>query len=102
MVVRVLEMLPLWSRVPRDGRKPARLSNAPMTAEEKMADRTYDVEITITKTVRVRVPDDVLIGSNSDPEEAAEEFALGGKSSWPDYVLTESEDHDIESVRLVR
>lgn len=67
-----------------------------------MADRIYDVEITITKTVRVRVPDDVLTGSNNDPEEAAEEFALGGKASWPNYVLTESQDTDIESVREVR
>lgn len=68
-----------------------------------MADRIFDVEITITKTVRVRVPADMKDHPpHSDDEDAAEEFALGGKAAWPEYVISEDEDYDIESVRELK
>jgi hypothetical protein len=65
-----------------------------------MSDRIYDVEITISKTVRVRVPvdDHAVVQPDEDPEAVAEEFALGGKVAWPDYVISVSTDHDVESV----
>lgn len=62
-----------------------------------MADKIYDVVITVTKTVRVRVPDD-LVEEDETAEDVAEEFALGGKSSWPDYVISEDVESDVESV----
>lgn len=66
-----------------------------------MADRIFDVEITITKMVRVRVPvdDPKVVREGEDVEDIAEEFALGGKASWPEWVISEDEDHDVESVR---
>ena len=67
-----------------------------------MDGRVFDVTVTITKTVRVKVPDDVLSKTNpEDPKEVAEEFALGGRSSWPKYVINEDEYYDIDSVREV-
>ena len=68
-----------------------------------MADqfRTYDVELTITKTVRVRVPLDEKITNGDAPEKVAEEFATGGKALWPEWVISEDEDLDIDSVREV-
>ena len=66
-----------------------------------MADRFYDVEIIVTKNVRVRVPDNALDPPTDCPIEAAEEFALGGASSWPDYVMHEDADHQVETVTQV-
>lgn len=63
-----------------------------------MAERIYKVEVVTTRIVKVRVPDDVLSGSNNDPVEAAEEFAIGGKAAWPKYVLSEHSDYEVESV----
>lgn len=65
-----------------------------------MSETIFDVELTVTKTVRVRVPSSVLNDGGS-PEEAAEEFAQGGKAAWPDYVISEDEDCDVDSVTLV-
>lgn len=68
-----------------------------------MPDRIFDVEITITKTVRVRIPDDMKNHPPRTPdEESAEELALGGKAAWPEYVLSEDEDFEVESVREVK
>jgi hypothetical protein len=62
------------------------------------ADRIFDVEVIVTRFVRVRVPDDPEILMGNSPEEVAEEFAGGG---WPEYVLSQEEDYTIESVRSV-
>lgn len=68
-----------------------------------MTTKTFEVEITITKFVKVRVPSEVLEGPPyGTAEDAAEEFALGGKSSWPEYVISEDEDYDVESVREIK
>lgn len=68
-----------------------------------MADRIFDVEYTLTRTVRVRVPNDPqIVYRGENPEDVAEEFALGGKSAWPEYVLSSDEDYDVESVREIR
>jgi hypothetical protein len=64
-----------------------------------MSDNIFDVEITVTKFVRVRVPDDPEVLMGDTPEEVAEEFALGGKSGWKEYVISEEENYDVESVR---
>lgn len=67
-----------------------------------MADRVFDVELTITKTVRVKVPDYMKDHPpHSTDEEAAEEFAIGGKALWDEFVLSEDEDIDVESVTEV-
>lgn len=65
-----------------------------------MSETIFDVELTITKTVRVRVPADVL-STGENPEEAAKEFAQGGKAAWPDYVISEDEDCDVDGVTQV-
>lgn len=66
-----------------------------------MSEKIFDVEISITRKVRVRVPDDPAIVYSSrgeSQEDVAEEFALGGKGVWPDYVISSDEDYDVESV----
>lgn len=60
-------------------------------------ERIFDVEITTTRYVHVRVPADVL-NDGEDAEDAAEEFALGGKTSWPEYVISEEASPDVETV----
>lgn len=75
-----------------------------MASKVKLTERIFDVEITITKTVRVRVPDDPEIVYKSRGEtqaSVAEEFALGGKASWPEYVISSDEDYEIEGVKEV-
>lgn len=75
-----------------------------MADKVKLTDRIFDVEITITKTVRVRVPDDPEIVYKSRGETAAsvaEEFALGGKASWPEYVISSDEDYEIEGIKEI-
>lgn len=34
-------------------------------------------------------------------EEAAEEFALAGKSGWPEYIVSTDEDYDVDSIKEV-
>lgn len=63
--------------------------------------KTFDVEITTTKTVRVRVPLDPQIIGRDAPEKVAEEFAQGGKAAWPEYVLDEEEDTEVDAVNEV-
>lgn len=64
-----------------------------------MAERIFDVELTITKKVRVRVPDYIKDHTPyTSDEDSAEEFALGGKALWDEYVLSETTDCDVESV----
>lgn len=68
-----------------------------------MADKIYDVRVVITKTVRVRVPvDDAEVMGGSTPLEAAEEFGLGGKRSWPEFVISEESDHDVDDITEVK
>lgn len=70
-----------------------------------MPDRIFDVEITITKTVRVRVPDDpeiVYAARGETPATAAEDFALGGESQWPEYVISTDEDYEVDSIKEVK
>jgi hypothetical protein len=63
--------------------------------------KIFDVEITVSKTVRVKVPLDEKI-TNGDPlREVAEEFALGGKAAWPEWVLSEDEEFEVDGVREV-
>jgi hypothetical protein len=67
-----------------------------------MSEQVFDVIVTVTKKVRVKVPSEVLSKTRQeDPKEVAEEFALGGRSSWPEYVLSEDENYDVESVTEV-
>lgn len=65
-----------------------------------MGARVFDVLITIERTVRV-VVDPAKCGPVSDYQEAAEEFALGGKAAWGDYVLDEDEEYEVECVREI-
>ena len=65
-----------------------------------MSERIFDVEITVRKTVRVRVPDEVL--QRGTAEEAAEEFGLGGSRLWGKYVICENEEHDVEEIREIK
>ena len=67
-----------------------------------MADKIFDVLITIEKTVRVRVPDDQDVLQGDTPEEVAEEFAQGGRETWPDYFISCDEDLTVESVTRVK
>ena len=67
-----------------------------------MADRIFEVELVITKKVRVRVPDYVKDHAPyTSDEESAEEFALGGKATWNQFVIREDVDCDVESVREI-
>jgi hypothetical protein len=66
-----------------------------------MSERIYDVEISIIKTVRVRVPDDPQITMGDDVEDVAEEFALGGTGSWSEYVISEESETNVEEIREV-
>lgn len=72
-----------------------------------MTEKIFDVEISVTRRVRVRVPDDVVYKNRGETfadaafAAAAEEFAIGGKSGWPEYVISEDENYEIESVRAV-
>jgi hypothetical protein len=68
-----------------------------------MADKLFDVQITITKTIRVRIPanNPLLVSGDETAADVAEEIAIGGKERWPLLVLSEHEDFDIESVREV-
>jgi hypothetical protein len=61
-----------------------------------MADKIFDVTIITTKTVRVRVPAD-MVEPGEDPSMVAEEFALGGKLQWSGYVISEDGDYEIDS-----
>lgn len=63
--------------------------------------RTFEVDLTITKTVRVRVPMDEKITNGDAPEKVAEEFAMGGRALWPKWVITEDEEADVDSVREI-
>lgn len=68
-----------------------------------MADKFFDVKITITKTMRVRVPVDnpLFVCSDETVEEIARGYALGGKELWPLLIISEHEDCSVESVREV-
>lgn len=68
--------------------------------EAKTTDRIFDVTVVITKTVRVRVPA-AVVNKGESYEDVAEEFGEGGKSTWPEYVLSEEEDRDVEMVTEV-
>jgi hypothetical protein len=65
--------------------------------------RVFEVEIEIVKRVHVRLPvdDAQIIHAGENIEDVAEEFALGGKSAWPQYVIREDADHDVIAVREV-
>jgi hypothetical protein len=60
--------------------------------------RIYEVEITVSKLVKVRVPGDVLDGS--DPEDVAEEFATYAEA-WPEHLIDEDVDVTVEAVREI-
>lgn len=60
--------------------------------------RTFDVSITVNKIVRVRVPMDEVVTNGDDPEEVAKEFAEGGKLTWPQWVVSEDEDIEVDQI----
>lgn len=59
--------------------------------------KTFEVIITIERVCTVFVPDDIL-STHESHEDAAEEIAMGGQSSWPKYCLDQDETWDVESI----
>lgn len=66
-----------------------------------MSDRIFEIELTIGRTVRVRIPDDI-VKEGETHESVAEEIALGGKESWPEYVIRENDDADIDWIQELK
>lgn len=67
-------------------------------AKRDLSKRLFEVEIIITRKVTVQLSEEDLGDTWEGFEAAAEEMAMDGIGVWPDNVVDETQDYDVEGI----